>query len=92
MTVVAGTLQKAGLITYHRGHVTIVDREKLEAASCECYRAATDLLKSVTERIAFALSRSFSRMLVPAGRELPFQADDHRCSALRSAFLLASGV
>jgi CRP-like cAMP-binding protein len=49
VTVVAGTLQKAGLITYHRGRVTIVDREKLEEASCECYRAATDLLKAVTE-------------------------------------------
>lgn len=48
VTVVAGTLQKAGLITYHRGHVTIVDREKLESASCECYRTATDLLKNVT--------------------------------------------
>jgi CRP-like cAMP-binding protein len=50
VTIVAGTLQKAGLITYHRGHVTIVDRERLEAASCECYRAATDLLNSVTAR------------------------------------------
>jgi CRP-like cAMP-binding protein len=49
VTVVAGTLQRAGLITYHRGHVTIVDREKLEAASCECYRAATDLLRAVTD-------------------------------------------
>jgi CRP-like cAMP-binding protein len=49
-TVVAGTLQRAGLITYHHGHVTIVDREKLEAASCECYRAATHLLKTVTAR------------------------------------------
>ena len=48
VTVVAGTLQKAGLITYHRGRVTIVDREKLEAASCECYRTATNLLKKVT--------------------------------------------
>jgi len=48
VTIVAGTLQKAGLITYHRGQVTIVDRKKLEAASCECYRAATDLLKNVT--------------------------------------------
>ena len=36
VTVVAGTLQKAGLITYHRGQVKIVDGEKLEAASCEC--------------------------------------------------------
>jgi CRP-like cAMP-binding protein len=48
VTVVAGTLQRAGLITYHRGHVTIVDSEKLEGASCECYRAATDLLRGVT--------------------------------------------
>ena len=50
VTVVAGTLQKAGLITYHRGVVAIVDRKKLEAASCECYRTATDLLNAVTDR------------------------------------------
>jgi CRP-like cAMP-binding protein len=49
VTVVAGTLQKAGLIKYRHGRVTIVDRENLEAASCECYRAATDLLKGVTD-------------------------------------------
>ncbi len=48
VTVIAGTLQKAGLITYHRGHVTIVDREKLEEVSCECYRTATALLRNVT--------------------------------------------
>ena len=49
VTVVAGTLQKAGLITYHRGRVTVVDRAKLEGASCECYRAATELLRAVTD-------------------------------------------
>ena len=37
VTVAAGILQKAGLITYQRGHVHIVDRPRLEAASCECY-------------------------------------------------------
>jgi CRP-like cAMP-binding protein len=37
VTVVAGTLQKAGLIHYHHGHMTILDRERLEDASCECY-------------------------------------------------------
>lgn len=37
VTVAAGILQKAGLITYQRGHVNIVDRERLEAACCECY-------------------------------------------------------
>jgi len=50
VTIVASTLQKAGLITYHRGHLTIVDGEKLEAASCECYRTTTDLLNSVVGR------------------------------------------
>jgi CRP-like cAMP-binding protein len=48
VTVVAGTLQKAGLITYQRGTVTIVDRKDLEASSCECYRTCTDLLNNVT--------------------------------------------
>ena len=37
VTAVAGILQKAGLITYHRGRMTVVDRKGLEAASCECY-------------------------------------------------------
>jgi len=30
-------LQKAGLIDYHRGHISIIDRNGLEARSCECY-------------------------------------------------------
>lgn len=37
VTVAAGMLQKAGLITYQRGHVNIVDRTLLEGACCECY-------------------------------------------------------
>jgi len=37
VTVAAGMLQKAGLIDYRRGNVTIVDRTGLEEASCECY-------------------------------------------------------
>ena len=49
VTVVAGTLQKAGLIKYRHGRVSIVDPENLEAASCECYRTATDLLTKVTD-------------------------------------------
>jgi CRP-like cAMP-binding protein len=37
VAVVAGTLQKAGFITYKHGQITIVDRASLEAGSCECY-------------------------------------------------------
>jgi CRP-like cAMP-binding protein len=50
VTVVAGTLQRADLIAYQRGRVTIVDRRRLERASCECYRTATALLAGVTRR------------------------------------------
>jgi CRP-like cAMP-binding protein len=52
VTIVAGTLQKAGLITYRRGTINILDRERLEAASCECYRVGTALLRSVTKQRA----------------------------------------
>jgi CRP-like cAMP-binding protein len=37
VTVAAGILQKAGLITYKRGSVKILSRTKLEDATCECY-------------------------------------------------------
>jgi CRP-like cAMP-binding protein len=37
VSIVAGTLQRAGLITYHRGVLRVLDREGLEAATCECY-------------------------------------------------------
>jgi CRP-like cAMP-binding protein len=37
VTESAGQLQDMGLISYRRGHITITDREGLEAFSCECY-------------------------------------------------------
>ena len=52
VTLSAGLLQAAGLIRYHRGRVTIVDRAGLEAVSCECYgviKAALDKVISMTE-------------------------------------------
>lgn len=38
VTLAAGKLQRDGLIRYGRGHIAIVDRDGLAAASCECYR------------------------------------------------------
>ena len=40
ITSAAGILQRAGLIEYRRGELTILDRKGLEAAACSCY--ATD--------------------------------------------------
>jgi hypothetical protein len=48
VTIAAGALQKAGVIRYTRGKVTVLDREGLEDAACECYaiitRRANELL------------------------------------------------
>ncbi len=38
VTEAAGKLQDAGLIRYRRGKITVVDRPRLEARSCECYQ------------------------------------------------------
>jgi CRP-like cAMP-binding protein len=46
VTVAAGALQKAGLISYTRGSVTIVDRERLEDAACDCYAIVQRQLKN----------------------------------------------
>lgn len=37
VTASAGDLRNRGAIDYHRGQIRILDREKLEALSCECY-------------------------------------------------------
>jgi CRP-like cAMP-binding protein len=48
VSIVAGTLQEAGLIRYSHGRISVCDRKGLEAASCECYgivRAHFDRLR-----------------------------------------------
>lgn len=37
VTEAAGKLRSAGLINYYRGHITVLNRPKLEDRSCECY-------------------------------------------------------
>ena len=38
ITEAAGNLQRAGLISYRRGHITVLDRPGLESSTCECYQ------------------------------------------------------
>jgi len=42
VTIAAGTLQNAGFISYAQGVITILDRDGLENASCECYEVARE--------------------------------------------------
>jgi CRP-like cAMP-binding protein len=39
VSLVAGMLQKAGLISYRRGNIQLLDIEALHDAACECYDA-----------------------------------------------------
>jgi CRP-like cAMP-binding protein len=45
VTIAAGIVQNAGLINYSRGHITILDRNRLEEASCECYGVIKEAFK-----------------------------------------------
>jgi CRP-like cAMP-binding protein len=47
VTEAAGKLQKAGLIQYSRGHITVLDRPALERQACECYQ----VVKKETDRL-----------------------------------------
>src|ERR1044072_5808200 len=42
VTVAAGPLQDAGAISYVRGHIKILDRQRMEETVCECYRVVKD--------------------------------------------------
>ena len=44
VTLTAGNLQRSGLIEYRRGRMTLLDRERLESAACECYTVVRKLM------------------------------------------------
>jgi CRP-like cAMP-binding protein len=46
ITEAAVALQRSGLIEYHRGHLTVLNRSGLEAAACSCY---------ATDRVSYAV-------------------------------------
>jgi CRP-like cAMP-binding protein len=55
VTVVAGTLQRSGLIEYHRGHIKILDRDRLEDVACECYPITRRLFQNLYQDAAICL-------------------------------------
>lgn len=61
VTEAAGKLQQAGLIHYRRGHITVLDRQGLEARVCECYQVVKkefDRLLPVTKRTETPVARA----------------------------------
>lgn len=48
VTEAAGKLKQLGVIEYSRGHITVIDRARLERLSCECYA----VIKAETDRLA----------------------------------------
>jgi CRP-like cAMP-binding protein len=65
VTLVAGTLQREGLIHYRRGAITVLDRRALETTACECYQ----IVRDTYERSLLPASRSGapSREMVTTG-------------------------
>lgn len=49
VTVAASEFQKKGLITYHRGELTVQNRPGLEAQACGCYAADRQIHRELTE-------------------------------------------
>jgi len=63
VTEAAGKLQKAGIIKYRRGEITVLDRAGLEACSCKCYR----VVRKETDRL---LPGSSAPPSEPAGMQV----------------------
>ena len=80
VTVAAGLLQQAGLISYRRGIVTILDRERLEESACEDYRFTREIYERMyrTGPAAASPARARSgrpRWAVPSRATAPAAVD-----------------
>ncbi|MEX2468296.1 MAG: Crp/Fnr family transcriptional regulator [Pseudohongiellaceae bacterium] len=56
VTEAAGKLQKLGIIRYSRGHIAVLDRDRLEERCCECY----SVVKREFDRLVAAPPREFA--------------------------------
>jgi CRP-like cAMP-binding protein len=70
VTVVARSLQQTGVITYRYGHVTVLDRRRLESAACPCYALMRDQFKRLMgQPFAEASDRAEVAARIPSGRQ-----------------------
>ena len=64
VTEAAGNLQRAGLIEYQRGHITVLNRAALEKRTCECYAVVKKeydrLLPDIIQRQVMSRERNIS--------------------------------
>jgi len=58
VTEAAGKLEKLGVIRYARGHITVLDRPKLELLCCECYAVVKKETDRLLPRVAPQLPES----------------------------------
>jgi CRP-like cAMP-binding protein len=65
VTTAAGKLQRAGLISYHRGRITVLDRSGLEREVCECY----EVVKKEFDRLLSDIP--LGDPFVPVGQSRP---------------------
>lgn len=60
ITVAAGDLQRAGYISYRRGHIAVLDRAGLEASSCECYAVVKKELNRLLSDVLYRQEKPVS--------------------------------
>ena len=52
ITEAAGNLQRAGFISYRRGHIAVLDRVGLESRTCECYGVVKkEMMRLMSEKL-----------------------------------------
>ena len=68
VTEAAGKLQQAGVISYRRGHITVIDRAGLEAQVCECYEVVK---KEFARLLPDALQRQGDFAQAPTAQREP---------------------
>lgn len=71
VTAAAGKLQRAGVLRYRRGHITVIERVGLEKVACECYT----VVKQEYSRLRADALRRRRRLAAEGNREILYPMD-----------------